>query len=108
MEGKQTLKAWIEQMADGEEIEAVVFGENSRFYIEDEDDSTPLGKVLPWNTALKYLTYEFNCGFGGTECHAIVAWTKTWVISVCQYDGATWPFRIYRNPTPCMPEMPGG
>ena len=109
---KATLKAWIEAEADGETVEAVVLGET--WWKHDGYDrilnyaKQPRGKVLSWEEALPWISYTFNDGFGAPDCNAITAWTKSWVISVSQYDGATCPFRIARNPVDHMPVMPGG
>lgn len=106
------LLDWIKTYSDGEEVEAIVIGEmgwgnynskNNPHYSE-----IPIGKVLSFKEAKKYLDYEFDCGYGAPNCNAIYAYTKTWVMAISQYDGATGMFRIPRNPQEIVPEMPGG
>lgn len=107
-----TLREWIEEAAAGEPVEAVVIGkmgwgdygsERVPNYAE-----CPRGKVLSWDEALPWLSYEFSSGFGSPGCQAIYAWTLTKVIFISQYDGATGWHAIPRNPVVCEPEMPGG
>lgn len=107
-----TLRSWIEEMAGGEPVEAVVIGEMGwgDFHSEIVPGyaEQPRGRVLSWEEALPWISYEFHDGYGAPQCNAIWAWTASWTISVSQYDGSTSPFRIPRNPVPGMPGMPGG
>jgi len=108
-----TLKDWIEELAKGEAIEAVVLGEMGGWsdYGGEEVPNyvdCPKGVVLSWEDAIQWLSYEFSSSFGAPGCQAIYAWTATQVISVSQYDGSTTPFSIPRNPVDGMPGMPGG
>lgn len=110
---KDTLENWILSVANGEEIEAIVIGEMGwgRDYTSEKVpgyNNHPRDKVLKWSEAVEYLKYEFDCGFGAPGCEAIYAWTKSWVIFISQYDGATGVCSIPRNPCDCKPEMPGG
>ena len=105
-----TLEKWLLSEADGEEIEAVVIGKFGWGGYREEEikvSSIPYGKVLSFEDARQYLQYEFDSGHGAPGCHAVYAWTKTKVIAIGQYDGATWPYSIPRNPTECMPSMEG-
>jgi len=106
------LVEWLLSMAENEEIEAVVIGEMGwgDYNSETVPDyaSHPRAKVLSWEEAKPLLDYEFNRGFGAPGCEAVWAYTKSWVIAIAQYDGATWPYRIPRNPTEgIMPQMQG-
>lgn len=107
-----TLKDWILELADGEEIEAVVIGEMGWGDYGSElvpgYAEQPRGQLLTWAEAEPFLSYEFYDGFGAPGCNAIVAWTPNHVISVYQYDGSTTPFVIPRHPVAFMPYMPGG
>ena len=107
-----TLKDWITEEADGEPVEAVVIGEMGwGSYGSDRVPGyaeQPRGKVLSWDEALPWIEYDFDTGYGAPSCNAITAWTKSWVIAISQYDGATCPFRMPRNPIDHMPDMPGG
>jgi len=106
------LKKWLLKEADGERIEAVVIGEmgwddyGSEFVPAYND--IPRGKVLSWEEAASWLDYEFDSGYGAPECQAVYARTANKVIAIGQYDGATWPYSIPRNPIDIMPEMQGG
>ena len=100
---------WINEMADGEEIEAIVFGEKD--FASFAEDYTPhplLNKVISFEEAEPILDYEFNDGYHTTGCHPITAWTKSWVIFISTYDSSTSPCRLPRNPTDFEPYMPGG
>ena len=107
------LVKWIEDEAGDEQIEAIVIG---RMGWSDDYASgrvpnyeyMPKGKVLSWEEAKPFLDYEFNSGYGAPECNSIWAWTETKVIAIGQYDGATWPYSLPRNPVDQMPGMEGG
>ena len=106
------LIEWIEEEANGEEIEGVVIGEmgygdlNSK--IVPKYKKQPKGVLLSWDEAKKWLDYEFVSSFGMPECNAICAWTISKVITVGQYDGVTWVYSLPRNPIDYMPKMEGG
>ena len=106
------LVKWIEDEANGEEIEAVVIGDMGWGNYGKEKvpnyDDIPKGKLLSWEDAKPLLDYEFNPGYGAPGCNAIWAWTETSVIAIGQYDGATWPYSLPRNPMNEMPGMEGG
>ena len=69
------------------------------------DDDDPRG-VLPefMGVALRpgearaLLDYSYDSGYGGQDCHNVHVWTPTRVISIHEYDGATWPIWVPRNP----------
>jgi len=105
------LKRWLEEEAGGEKIEAVVIGnmawgdygaENIPGYHE-----MPKGVPLGWEEAAHLLDYTFNSGYGAPACQAVYAWTKSKIIAIAQYDGATWAYSIPRHPTGCAPEIAG-
>ena len=106
------LKQWILEEAHHEKIEGVVIGEmgwgNFRSNEVPNYGKIPKGKLLTWKTAAKLLNYEFDDGYGAPACNAIYAWTKNWIIAISQYDGATSPYSIPRNPRDCKPQMVGG
>ena len=103
------LKEWMLEGAKGEEIIAVVIGEMHWDYGEITQYSQQKhGVVLSWNEAAPMIDYEFDDGFGSAKCNPIIAWTKSWIISVSVYDGSTSPFRIPRNPIVYDPDMVGG
>ena len=105
---------WINELIDGEPIEAVIIGEmgwddyNKPGGLPD-DYKAKIGKVMTLDDAMPYLAYEFDSGYGAPNCTAIAVYTRTWIVSVSQYDGSTSPFKIPRNPIDgFIPEMPGG
>lgn len=99
---------WIEEMADGEAVEAVVIGNlesDPDWRSEEEEPEHPYQRVvLSWEAALPHISYEFEEKSNVAQCHAIVAWTASWVISIGEYDGNTEPIRIPRNPRGHLPE----
>lgn len=107
-----TLKQWIEELTDGELVEGVVIGEMGWGDYKSESVPNyvqqPRGRLLTWEQALPWISYSFEEGIGAPGCNAIIAWTKTWIISVLRFDGLTEPFRVPRNPLAVLPEMPGG
>jgi hypothetical protein len=106
------LKQWLVEMANGEEIVAVVIGEMGWGEYGSEGVSGyayhPRGVVLTWGEAAPLLDYEFDDGYGAPNCEAVYAWTVSRAIFVSQYDGSTSPQWMPRNPVACKPEMPGG
>lgn len=106
------LKQWLLVEAGDEEIEAVVIGDMGwQDYLSEQVPNyaeQPKGEVLTWGEAVKWIDYEFDGGYGAPECNAVWAWTKSWVIHIVQYDGATWPAAIPRHPIDIMPTMEGG
>ena len=107
------LKKWILSVAENEEIEGIVLGEMDwdDDYESEEIQSYkkyPKNKLLSWEEALPFISYEFCSGYGAPGCQAITAWTKSKVIFVSQYDGSTRIEFVPRNPCDCEPEMPGG
>lgn len=108
------LKQWIEKAAEGELIEAVIIGNMGWADYKLEElpesarDTNNWNKPLLWDVAAPLLDYEFDSGYGAPGCQAIYAYTKTKVIFISQYDGATGYECIPRNPVECVPTMPGG
>lgn len=103
----------IEDEADGEEIIAVVVGEfgwGGYAWPEGREPvpATMLHVPVQWNDIRPYLDYEHDSPTS-PECHAIYAYTKSKVIFVSTYDGATWvthvPLLPFRG---CEPTMFGG
>ena len=106
------LKKWILEEAGGEKVEGVVIGAMGWGSYGSEGvpnyNKMPKGKLLTWKKAAPLLDYEFSEGYGAPGCNAIYAWTANKVIAIGQYDGATWPYSLPRNPVDIMPEMEGG
>lgn len=104
MNDTANLVDWIENIAQGEPIEAVVIGGLGRRPWDEQIRNRP----LTWAQARPLLDYTFDSGYGAPGCNAIYAWTPTKIIGISQYDGSTSPFWIPRNPIDCEPTMPGG
>lgn len=107
----------IEEAAQGEAIEAIVFGPEtySDKYDVPEWYSWHLkqghehwGKVVDWATARPHLDYTYDDGYGGLDSHCITAWTKSYVLFTGTYDGSSWVGCIPRNPVEHMPSAIGG
>lgn len=107
-----TYASEIEEQLTDEVIEAVVIGEMGWSNFKEENKVIPAekkGVVLTWEEGRALLDYEYNTGFGAPDCHAVVVYTPTRIISTYQYDGSTGFFVVMRNPTNGVkPEMPGG
>ena len=94
----------IEKVAEGEAIDAVVIGaKGDRWF--DEELQEPQS-VLTWGEARSRLDYEYDDGYGGADCHAIYAWTRTRVLFVHEYDGSTGVVSVPRNPVASKPIFP--
>jgi hypothetical protein len=110
------LKQWILRAADGESIEAIVIGKpNQATALPTKvdvtwarQDDSKYNKVLSWQEAEPLIDYPFDSSYGLPRCHAVTAWTKSRVIFVSQYNGATSIEYAPRNPVNHMPAMPGG
>lgn len=110
------LKDWILKVADGEPVEAIVIGKptqalNIASHIDAtwaRQDESKFYRVLTWEEAEPLIDYSFDSSYGTPRCHAVTAWTKTRVIFVSQYNGATSIEYTPRNPTNHTPSMPGG
>ena len=100
-----TLREWLEEMSEDEEIEFVCFGDTGWH----DFGNMPKGKLLTFDEAGTWLDKKFSSVYDVPDCPCIVAWTKSWVLSVSQYHGSTSPFRVPRNPVEgYVPDMPGG
>ena len=106
------LVDWILHAANGEPVQAVVIGEmgwgDYGSHAVPGYEDMPKGKVLAWEEAKRWLSYEFYAGYGAPSCQAIYAWTKGRVIYTWQYDGSTHIGWAPRNPEERMPVMVGG
>ena len=110
------LKQWILRAADGESIEAIVIGKPTQATVIPpkvnatwaRQDDSKFNKVLTWQEAEPLIDYPFDSSYGLPRCHAVTAWTKSRVIFISQYNGATSIEYAPRNPVNHMPSMPGG
>lgn len=87
MKSSRTLAAAIETLAGDERVRCCVVGK------ELGDDKIrwqlPRDRLLPWAAARAGLDYHWDTGFGGADCPPVFAWTKSRLIVVHEYDGAT-------------------
>lgn len=107
------LRKWLEafEQDTGETVEAVVVGVHYRREYAFDGTENPLpdeNVVLSREAALAKVDQEYDHGYGGADCYPVYAWTPSWVWFVHEYDGATGPRRVPRNPVPCAPEFGGG
>jgi len=110
---KNAYAELLDEMQEGEQVEAIVFGNWGWDGFEE-----PIPKPVPIKKRNKILTLEqakpymkgwsFNGGYGAPECYAVYIWTNQRVLWVTQYDGATRLYSMPRNPIACNPGMPGG
>jgi hypothetical protein len=103
------IAKWIKEISDGEDIEAVVIGKHDRNSLRDEYpfNAAPIGVVLSWEDAEPFLSYEYDSGIGGEDCHPVFAWTATKIITITEYDGATGPAWFPRHPIAISPGFDG-
>lgn len=96
------LVEWFEQLAGEETIEAAVIGDDH--YVKMEFETLEhVGKLLTWAQARPLLDKDFDNGYGTPRCPPVIAWTATQILSVWEYDGATGPQSLPRNPVACTP-----
>ena len=99
------LKNWILEIANGEDIEAIIIGE--AIYHNEIPDYRymPKGVLLNWQEAQQWLNYEFEDFFtiDYPPCNAICVWTKTKIIILVNRQGYVEPYWLPRNPIPMIP-----
>ena len=78
----------IEAVVKGEQVTAVAWladrGENYYGYSRPKYHCS-----TDWEAVKFLFDYEYNTGYGGVDCHAILIWTVSRIIFVQEYDGAT-------------------
>ena len=99
---KKTFEDAAAEMGD-KLIAAVVGIDDRAEYDSPERDSEIIRQVWAWDEAAKMIDYEYDSGFGGADCHAVIAWGEKFVYFVHEYDGATGIQKVPRNPMPCSP-----
>jgi hypothetical protein len=97
---------WFEKIAGEEPIECAVLGKHDRLPY-DEPAPHPVGKVMSWLEARAILDYEYDSGYGAADCHPVIAWTASKIITITEYDGATGPSWYPRNPIDAIPGFSG-
>lgn len=104
------LKKSIEEAAEANKdrlISAVIGMDDRAEYSAPERDADTVRQVEPWAEASKKIDYEYSNGYGGADCHAVVAWGERFVYYVHEYDGSTGISCVPRNPEPCAPYWGG-
>lgn len=96
MKTKGNIKHWLvaAEKQYGEKIDTIVIG---RHY--NKPDSTRKPELLTRRNGLFILDETFDDGFGGADCYPILAWSKSRVFFIAEYDGATHLTSVPRNPT---------
>jgi hypothetical protein len=96
------LLDWIRENSDGEDVEAVIFGEPESFWLLEEAFKKLLpgktGRVLSLQDARPILEVRFTPNFGGPNVPSMAVYTKSWIIFVAEYDGMVRPERVARRP----------
>ncbi len=103
---KKTFEEAAEANAD-RLISAVIGMDDRAEYGTPEREAATIRQVEPWAEASKKIDYEYHDGFGGADCHAVIAWGERFVYFVHEYDGATGIQFVPRNPEPCAPSWAG-
>ena len=112
---------------EGEEVEAIVIGKygglmppeegecTHDYYWCEDDEEVPLvplnlrGKILTLEKVKQYMDgWSFSGDYGAITCYAVHVWTKSRVVFVVCYNGATWLSSVPRNPCDEIPVCHGG
>lgn len=111
---KTAYKELMSNLEDGEQVEAIVFGEYGWGGFGEDEISDPIpkdkrGKLFTLEEARPLMqSWSFYGGYGSPDCYATYIWTNKRIIWVTQYDGITKLDSAPRNPIDCIPDMPGG
>lgn len=101
------IQRTIRQDCDCEPIESVVIADRMDYYNDEDSRAVPkefIGKPFCFGDVRDYFDYEYDTGFGGADCNAIYLYTKSFIVFVSEYDGATSVSSIPRNPIECDPD----
>lgn len=101
----RTLAAAIEATAGDERVECCVVGEGG--YDDESRWDLPRNRLLPWAAARAGLDHRWDTGFGGVDCPPVFAWSKSRLVVVHEYDGATGVDWYPRDPTTCKASFTG-
>lgn len=111
-----TLRTWFANFTErtGEIPTHIVLGTMSWWAVGDEDDDQTWsginpGKLIKFtDVPVEVLDKEFDDGYGGNNSPDLCAWSKSWVIFSCDYDGSEWLTWVPRRPKAHTPQRPGG
>jgi hypothetical protein len=97
----ETFADDILEAAGAEPILAIAVGPKRGGWSFDNESDHDLGnEPVDWERAKPVLSYSYDTGYGGQDCHDFWAWTPTRVLFVHEYDGATSIASAPRNPSP--------
>lgn len=88
----------------GETIEAIVVGQHDRARF-DESPLADENVLLSREDGLAKLDQDYDNGYGGADCFPFLAWTKSYVYFVSEYDGATGLSAVPRHPLAVEPRF---
>ena len=103
----EDIQKTIRADCNSEPIESVVIANRMGYYDDGDDRAVPkefIGKPVCFGDVRDYLDYEYDTGYGGADCNAIYLYTKSFIVFVSEYDGATSINCTPRNPIECMPD----
>lgn len=102
------LRVWLEEAEStfGQRIEAIVVGPHAS-RPANADAKPDENVVLTREQGLAKIDADFSAGHGVLNCFPVYAWTKSWVIFVYEYDGASKLAWVPRNPVACTPKFSG-
>jgi hypothetical protein len=103
------IRKWLEKVEAefGEPIEAMVVGQHYNLRWKDGAARDDENVILTRDAGLAKVDQEFDNGYGGADCFPCYAWTASRVFLIHEYDGATGPVWVPRNPMPLQPDFGG-
>lgn len=106
-------KSLCKNLDKDEKVEAIIFGPYGwSGYNEPESKPIPKDKqeiLMTLEEAKPYMQgWDIYGDHGAPSAYAMYIWTNKRVLWITQYDGATNLDSMPRNPTVCIPDMPGG
>lgn len=108
MSREANIRKWLEEAeaATGERIEAIVVGKHDKagYSASPQADENI---ILSREAGLAKLDEDYDNGYGGADCYPMYAWTPTRIYFIAEYDGATGPNWVPRNPVAIEPSFSG-
>ncbi len=103
------IRDWLLEATaeNGETIEAIVVGKHDSVRWSEGEPNALENVVLTPEQGLALLDQEYDNGYGGADCRPMYAWTATRIYLIGEYDGATGPYWVPRNPIACEPGFGG-
>jgi hypothetical protein len=100
--------AEIEEFLQGEPVQGIVVGDKGHPWLTEYVEDRVTHPLMTWEEARPLLDYKCDHSYGVVRCHPIIIWTRTRIIYVECYDGATGLCDFPRHPVACTAYMPGG